>query len=477
MKRLRRHSRQLRTTFAYLLLVAVLAGCHSEAPLVTKPSPPEAVVWIRGGDVLDLEAGTILRKHDVVLRDGLIETIAPAQGLTAPEAAREIDAEGATVMPGLIDSHGHVDSSPSPSWEFSLPDPARNLQAFLYSGVTTTLDPASSMSGAFDLREDVARGRLLGPRIFTAGPMVTALGGHPAAAIEAVAPWWIRWYIRGDRTIELDSPDAARKAVTTLRLAGSDVIKVAVDAIPDTAPIIRKEILAALIDEAHRSDLRVVAHVGSYADAIAAAEAGVDAWMHMPYKDVIDAERAKTLAGFGLPMVVTTTVFRSYANLGNHREPTTLERQTVAAETLQAFNSPPEDAVSEIFVSYFANLRQVADQWDESIINLHNAGVQLLAGSDVQAGVFPGPALHREIQTLAEAGIPNLEVLRGATLYGARLLSGLEDPAFGSLRAGKQADLIVVEGDPLADISNLEKIRWVVQQGVVIQRHPVVVSD
>jgi imidazolonepropionase-like amidohydrolase len=456
-------------------LTATVVGCTAEPPLVERPKQPAREILISGGDVLDIESGTLLPLHDVLIREGRIIEVAEATTIVAAANATIVDATGGTVSAGLIDSHGHVGASPTPSWQFELPDPERNLQSFLYCGVTTSIDPAGSMAEAFAQRDKLAAGELLGPRVFAAGPMVTTRGGHPIPAITAVAPWWIGWYVRRDRSIEIDSAETAREAVKTLNRAGADLIKVAVDAIPGTAPTIGDELLEALINEAHSQGLRVVAHVGTIDDAIAAAEAGIDAWMHMPYKEAISPARAAELAAYDIPMVVTTTVFRSYATLGvGPRIPTTLERQTVAAQTLAAFNSPPEDAVPDIFIDYFGQLRQVAEKWDESILNLHNAGVQLLAGSDVQAGVFPGPGLHRELQALAAAGIPNDEVIRAGTLYGARLATGTQDPPFGTVEAGKAADLIVVEGNPLEDITSFERIRWVLREGELLQRSPVV---
>src|SRR6185295_10179016 len=138
---------------------------------------------------------------------------------------------------GLIDVHGHVGTSPAPEWLGEWPDPERNLQAYLYCGVTTVLDPADMAPDAFTRRAAVARGEILGPRIFTAGPMFTTRGGHPVVALRNLVPWWLRWYVIPRMTREVATEDDARAAIDALAPSRPDVIKVAVDAVPLDGPI------------------------------------------------------------------------------------------------------------------------------------------------------------------------------------------------------------------------------------------------
>src|SRR5262249_33713707 len=101
---------------------------------------------------------------------------------------RTVPGAGATLLPGLVDMHGHVANSPAPPWLNAFPDPDANLRAYLYCGVTTVLDPADIGNQAFARRERVRRGDLLGPTIYAAGPMVTAPDGHPVAVVRQLAP-------------------------------------------------------------------------------------------------------------------------------------------------------------------------------------------------------------------------------------------------------------------------------------------------
>jgi imidazolonepropionase-like amidohydrolase len=145
-------------------------------------------------------------------------------------------------------------------------------------------------------------------------------------------------------------------------------------------------------------------------------------------------------------MVATIGVFESYALLNQGpRAATPLEEETADPETLRAFD----------------NVRR-----------LRAAGVTILAGSDPQTAVFPGPALHRELGYLTEAGLTPAEAIRAATLDAARFLADGREPDFGSVEVGKRADLLLVDGDPTQDLAALSRIKLLIQDGVAIDRIP-----
>ena len=228
-----------------------------------------------------------------------------------------------------------------------MPDPERNLRAFLYCGVTTVLDPADLATQAFDRRDRVARGEILGPRIYAAGPLFTAPGGHPVAIFQRSLPWYLRWYVVPRFTREVGTAEEARTAVNEVVDLGADVIKLAVDRIPEQAPLISFDVLSAVVREAKRRDVRAVAHIGSLQNALDAARGEVSAWMHGVYKERIPDDRIAELAAFGIPMVPTIVVFESYAHVGQGpRESTPLERETVEASTLASFDPIPKTSTS-----------------------------------------------------------------------------------------------------------------------------------
>ena len=459
-----------------LLLVALVfvTACGSHAPeLVRRPAAPPPAVVFRDVSVLDVRDGSAARRDVLVVGDRITAVTAP-NGAEAPAGARTIAGAGATLLPGLVDMHGHVGQSSAPAWLGELPDPDANLRAFLYCGVTTVLDPADLSSQAFARRDRVRRGELLGPTIYAAGPMVTAPGGHPVAILRQLAPWWIRWYLIPRLAAQVDSPAAARAAVDEIAGMGADVIKFSVDRLPDDVPRIARDVLEAGVDEARRRGVRAVAHIGTVEDGLDAARAGIAAWMHGVYKERIPDEMIPVFAAFHIPMVPTLAVFEAYAVAGQGpRAATPLETETVPAAILRAFDSIPASYDTSRFAPYLAKLRAQRPAWGDNVRRLHAAGVTMLAGSDVQTGVFPGAALHRELHLLVEAGLSPAEAIRAATIDGARFLADGKEPDFGIVAEGKRADLLLVDGDPARDLDALARIRAVMKSGVILERTPV----
>ena len=466
-----------RPRVALLIVATVLglvAGCRrSMPPLVERPPGPPPPTVIRAVSIYDGLADRRTSVRDVLIENGRIGRIAPPGTIPRGAGMRQIDGAGRTLLPGLIDVHGHVGADSAPPWSSEWPDPTRNMQAYLYCGVTTVLDPADLATDAFARRDAVARGELLGPHIFAAGPMFTAPGGHPVAALRLLAPWWLRWYVSPRMAREVGTPEAARTAVDALAPLHPDVIKVAVDAVPLDEPILDPETLRAIVDEARARGIRTVAHIGTTADALEAADAGVAAWMHGVYKERIPDEMIPRFVAAHIPEVATITVFDSYADLyEGHREATTLERETVPARTLEALVARPPDFRPAGYEAFFVLLAATRQARHDNVARLHAAGVTILAGSDTQTGVFPGAGLHRELGALVGAGLTPAEALRSATGDAARFVANVADPEFGTIAVGKVADLIVVEGDPTVDIANASRIVEVLLGGVALRRHP-----
>lgn len=389
--------------------------------------------------------------------------------------AEILDGSGATLLPGLVDSHGHVYSDPSPPWRLELPDPEHSLRSFLYCGVTTVLDPGDSSPDAFERRERVEAGTLPGPRIYSAGPPLTAVGGHPVAFVRQMAPWWIAWYVAPHSAKQVATPEQAREAADAVARSGADFVKLMVDHIPSEAPRLDAAELRAAVEAAHARGVRAIAHIGTLEDARDAARAGVDAWMHGVYRERIPDEAVAELAAFGIPMVPTLAVFESYASvLDRPREATALEREVAEPGLLDTLRDVPLDALSvRVFRPFLEELRRLRGSGGDNVRRLHAAGVPMFAGSDPQTGVFPGAGLHRELSLLAAAGLTPVEVIRAATLLPARFLTRSQEPEFGEIAVGRRADLLLVEGDPLLDLVALDRIREVIARGRRLERIPV----
>lgn len=230
----------MRRFVRWLTVCVFAAGCGSSPELVHRPAGPGNVV-VRDVGVLDVDTGAIAPHRDVVVENGRIAAIVDTGQARVAEGTPALDGKGATLLPGLIDMHGHISNSSAPPWQLAIPDPDASLRAYLYCGVTTVLDPGDLVTQAFTRRAQVASGALLGPHIFAAGPMLTAPGGHPIEIFDNLVPWYLRWYLVPRATRQLDSPEAARAAVKELADLHADVIKLAVDAIPADGPRLRRE--------------------------------------------------------------------------------------------------------------------------------------------------------------------------------------------------------------------------------------------
>lgn len=453
---------------AFLLLAA---ACGNNKILVERVSPAPATVLIKDVRVLDVVTGSIAEHRDVLLQGDRISSIAPsAAGATAEKI---IEGAGLTLLPGLVDVHGHIGSNPEPLWNQGTPNVELNLQRFVYAGVTTVFDPGGMDDDAFEKRAAIESGKLLGPRLFSAGPIFTAVGGHPVPLLENGLPPIIEGWVIGHMTRQIASEEEGRRAVKTLLESKPDFVKIAVDRIPESAPALDRKIAKAIVDEARAGGVRAVAHIGTTTNAIDAAEAGVSAWIHGVYKNRIADGDLDRLLAYKIPMAPTLVVFDNYGMLGHGpRVPTALEKEMVDANLLTGYDAipadyQPEPGMREMVDVMYAERQNALD----NVKRLHDKGMIIMAGSDAQSGVFHGAGLHRELMLLAKAGLSPIEVIRAATLYPARFLKKTEDPEFGIVAAGKIADLILVEGDPLAKLESISALREVIVRGVPIKRH------
>lgn len=458
--------------FSLLLLAATLAACRqSESVNIRWPVEVPASVLIRNTAILDVEEQIVRRAKDVLLEDGRIAAIEPAGQLAVEEGTQVISGAGKTLVPGLIDMHGHVAANIGPAWDPGLPDPEWNLRAYLYSGVTTVFDPGDPSGTPFERREKVARRVILGPQIYTTGPLLTCPNGHPIALVRELAPWWIAWYIAPRAGTPIDNESTLNKVVDRLAANGADAVKIVIDRIPLTAPRVSREMARAIVKRALTHGLRTVAHIGTTRDAIDAAEAGVAAWMHGIYKERIPDNQIEILAQYGIPMVATLEVFDRYARSGEEpRIASSLERETVSADLLDSFYPVPKNFDIGSLRSWLDLVRNTRGARIENVRRLHEAGVTILAGSDAQSGVFPGSSLHRELHHFVRAGFTPIEAIRAATLDAARFLTMGAEPDFGAIAVGKRADLLLVEGDPSTDLGALSNIKEVFIDAVPVER-------
>ncbi|MCA1585122.1 MAG: amidohydrolase family protein [Acidobacteria bacterium] len=420
------------------LLTLVLSSALFALPAAAsaQAADPPTIVIV-GASVVNLDGGPAVTNAAVIIAGDRIVTIGPAASTAIPQGAEVIRANGRWIVPGLMNMHTHYGlvlpgrqgAELAGESEAALAlRMAANARMSLMSGVTTTRSTGESRGADYALRRAIARGEVVGPRIFTAGETLNVTGGHG---------WGI-----GEEG--LDSPEALRRAVRRRAFDGAEWIKIAISGgIADThgdiaASHMTREEVAAVTDMAHRHGMKVTAHSGSPGATLEAIEAGLDCVEH----------------GYFL----TDEVLTRMADKGVWLVPTIVVAQRTVMEFFKKIGSPDWylDRVASVGESHFTMLRSAIKH-----------KVRIALGTD-QFPYEPNDkttATIREAQYYVEAGMTPLQALRSATIETATML-GIEDRA-GSVQQGKLADLIITDADPSKDITALRGIKLVMKGGVV----------
>ncbi|MBL8937422.1 MAG: amidohydrolase family protein [Archangium sp.] len=400
---------------------------------------------------------------DVFVRGEVIDAVTPTTG---PQPAC-LDGRGKTLTPGLIDAHVHLGLSAGHApWDLRVPDLKQQLDGLLYSGVTTALDAATSRGLDEVLAQEAPFARLV-----RASRIITAEGGHPGPMIRAGAPWPIADVMLAPMLAPVSGDTTDVEAVLSSVLASKpDVVKVVYDDMPPGAPHLSHPMLVALLSAAKARGVRVVVHVGSATEAIEAAEAGASLLMHTPWETVLTDEEVRRLAATKVPIVTTRRVHGALTEVLEQRVSLHALEREVRPDVEPAIHHRPEgfamrglDASQEhALARYDANLK-------ENVRRLHEAGVVLVAGTDSGLpNVIHGAALHRELQALVASGFTTTEALASATSIAAKVL--LPGEHVGVIEPGARADLLLVEGDPLDDVTALEHVVGVWRSGRPVER-------
>lgn len=422
-----------------LLAVSTAVAASAAAP---PPTRPLAIVH---GTVLDGLGGPPLADGVVLVRAGRIEAVGPAASVAVPKDAEVIDARGKTVLPGLADLHVHLQGG----WngiDNDLLGYQRYLSALLHAGVTTVFDTGNYAPFILQLRQEVAAGRVLGPRIYCVGAMVDS----------ADAAWPDLAYAVSSRAL---LPEMVRRG----KQGKVDMVKGYVN--------LSDRMLRRLVEEARPEGLRVVVDQWDRNGSPDLVATGIAGFAHMPTRRMSDDD-VRAMREADAFAVTTLTVRESFAR-------TRLADPALHGEPLVADAMPPwflSELRAEAARPLTAEETEARDRAAAALaeagrnaVKLLAAGVLIAAGTDAPyPGVFPGEGLHRELELLVAAGLSPLQAIRLATHDAARVLQA--EGEWGSLKPGLKADVLVVAGRPHERISDTRKIDLVVKEGRVLDR-------
>jgi imidazolonepropionase-like amidohydrolase/ABC-type multidrug transport system permease subunit len=420
--------------------------------------------------------GAVIQNGAVLVKDGKIAEVfdkPPAD--TKRFEAEVIDVSGKTIIPGLIDMHVHM-GAPGGVFEDQRKymDPnaqKRRLAAYLYSGITAVRSTGDWLNDSLKLRKTVASGEYLGAELFTCGPLFTARGGHPMELLQYV-PAALR-KTGEEQFVRLpQNADEARRQVDDLKKAGVDCIKAVLEsgnAVWGKFNRLDTGIYDAVIAEATKDNLPSATHTGRASDVKDAADAGTNSIEHGSMVDLIPVATFAEMKGKGIAYDPTLSVFEALADM-RRGDPEPLNRSLVQqvgpADLLSGTRAMLEKIKRDSNAQGVPTWIGIANQNLEAA---YKSGVLLIAGSD--AGnmlVIHGPTVHHEMELWVKDGIPPAVALQAATYNAAMVLRASD--RIGSIQKGRDATLVLLDGDPLQDIANAERISMIMFRGERIAR-------
>src|SRR5215469_7014899 len=424
--------------FSKLWYAAIAAGVAaglavSSSNLNSHAQAPSKPVAFRNVRVFD--GSTMMRRGNVLIQGDRIVALGP--DLSLPDGADVIEGTGLTLLPGLIDSHTH-----------SYGDALKTAIVF---GVTTELDMFTDYHMAAAIRKQQSEGKAQTTAdLFSAGTLVTAPRGHGTEY--------------GIPIPTISAPEEAQAFVDARIAEGSDYIKIIYDdgkTYGMSIPTISKETMAAVVRAAHKRGKLAVAHIGSLQGARDAIDAGADGLAHLFVDRAPDPDFGKFLAARHAFVIGTMTVLQAVCQIPGGQLLTT-------DSALAPYISPLDESnLKKVFPSRQGAQANYAAA-EETIRQLKAAGVPILAGTDApNPGTSHGASLHLEMELLQHAGLTPAEALASATSIPASQFR-LADR--GRIAPGLRADLLLVKGDPTADIKATRSIVGVWKQGVKLDR-------
>ena len=429
------------TITATIMALASL-GLSQTAPDKAPTQEPLKRVLVRAGHLLDVKTGKTLDNQAIVIEGDKVVSVGPASGNQATSGANTINLPNATVLPGLIDAHTHLTGDPKnigyPSLGISVPrhalTGAKNARLTLQAGFTTVRNVGAPGYSDVALRDAINAGDIPGPRMLVSGPALSITGGH---CDNNLLPY--EYHATSDGAA--DGIEAVQHKVREIIKYGGDLIKICA-----TGGVLSKgddpqasqytlEEMKAIVADAHRLGRKVAAHAHGAQGIRWASEAGVDSVEHASYIDDAAIAELKKNGTYLVPTLYLGDWFME--NAEKNRVPDFL----------------------------LVKAKAVMPAARKNVAHAFASGVKVAFGTD--AAVYPHGLNAHEFGVMVKLGLTPLQAIQAATVNDADLL-GWSDKV-GTIEAGKWADIIAVDGDPLKDVTTLEHVKLVMKGGEVVK--------
>lgn len=418
------------------------AACALSAPAAWAEEAP--ITYFTAAHMVDVDSGKIIDQPLIGVRDGRIVSLADRKSAQLPANTKLVDLGNKTLLPGLIDMHVHLDSLAEIGgynglqytdsfWSMVA---VKNAQDMLQAGFTTVRNVGSADRNDIGLKQAIDGGYAVGPRIVPAGYALGATGGHCDSTFLPPS-------LEKQQEGVADGEQGLRYEVRRQRKYGAEVIKVCAtggvfsrNTEPGQQQLSENE-LRAIADEAHQWGLKVAAHAHGASGIKAAIRAGIDTIEHA---SLVDDEGIKLAVARKQPVWFSMDIFNTDYTQSEGKK-----------------NGVLEDNLRKD--------REVAQIQRDNFRKAHKAGVRLVFASD--AGVMPHGQVGGQFKIMVQYGMSAMEAIQAATRNAAQALGREKD--IGAIAIGRFADMIAVDGDPLANIRELEDVDVVIKGGAVVK--------
>ncbi len=454
----------------YVVFSFFLISCtnHYTKQLV-KVSDNTLPILIKNVNIFNGKDSVVLVNKDIIIENDIIKTITSNFIPKNEKAFKIIDGKGKTIIPGFIDAHVHLSGSGSVPWVNISANEAYNLAAYLYSGITTVYDLGGMASDLKKLAAKVENNKLLGPTIYHAHIPITVKNGHPIPLTKELLGWPLRSLVN---TISptIKKKEDAEKVITNYLKKEVDYVKIICDEIPVGSPEMSFDLLKSLIDEAHKKGAKVFVHIGSPQNAVDAIKAGADVLAHGIWRGKLTEEQATIIADSKIPVIYTLAAFQNVNSINKGVYlPNEYDKLLIPEVILNPVTRKNGLDVKnqKVMGAFFSDVTDKSPFWLDNFKLLKDKNVPMIIGTDSSLpGTYAGSTYFQEIDALKEFGLSNFEILTGATYLASKLF--LDNPNFGIVEEGKKANLLLINGNPLENLTLIKTPKTIIKNGKII---------